>query len=89
MSDLQEIIKQVEQLSPESRAILAKYIEFLQWQEAQNQLVSASDWSFSFIEAFKDANVLASQDAAGMDVKMAPAVVGGESRPALWAHHSG
>ena len=84
MSDLQEIIKQVEQLSPESRAILAKYIEFLQWQEAKNQL--APDWSFSFIEAFKEANAHASQDAAGMDVQMAPAVVGGESRPALWAH---
>jgi hypothetical protein len=86
VNDLQEIIKQVEQLPPASRALLAKYIEFLQWQEAQNRFATTSDWSFSFIEAFKEANVQASQDTAGMDVKMIPAVVGGESRPALWAH---
>jgi len=86
VSDLQEIIKQVEQLSLESRTILSKYIEFLQWQEVKNRSVSTSDWSFSFIEAFKVANERASQDAAGMDIKMAPAVVDGESRPALWAH---
>jgi hypothetical protein len=86
VSDLPEIIKQVEQLSPESRVILAKYIEFLQWQEAKNRLAPVSDWSYSFVEAFKEANVQASQNAAGMDIKMAPAIVGGESRPALWEH---
>jgi hypothetical protein len=86
LSDLSELIKQIEQLSPESRAILTKYIEFLQWQEAQNQAAAATDWSFSFIEAFKTATIQASQDEAGMDVKMALATVGGQSQPALWAH---
>lgn len=86
MSDLSNLIKQIEQLSPESRATLAKYIEYLQWQEAQSQAKEVTGWSFSFIEAFKGATVLASDDPAGMDVKMAPATVGGESRPALWAH---
>lgn len=86
MSDLSNLIKQIEQLSPESRANLARYIEYLQWQEAQSQAREAASWSFSFIEAFKEATVSASDNPAGMDVKMAPATVGGESRPALWAH---
>ena len=86
MDDLSKLLKQVEQLSPQSRTILAKYIEFLQWQETQQQAKDRQDWSFSFIEAFKEASVRASQDEAGMDVKLAPAIVGGESRPALWAH---
>jgi len=86
VSDLATLIKQIEQLSPESRATLAKYIEYLQWEEAQSQVVEAAGWSFSFIEAFKGATVKASDDSAGMDVKMAPATVGGESQPALWAH---
>jgi hypothetical protein len=75
------------QLSPKSQAQLAKYLEFLQWQETQDQaLPVGAGWSFGFIETFKEANVYASEDPAGMDVKMAPATVGGESRPALWAH---
>jgi hypothetical protein len=86
LSDLAELIKQIKHLSPENQASLAKYIEFLQWQESQSQAPTTTDWSFSFIEAFKEATVHASQDKAGMDVKMAPAIVGGESRPALWAH---
>jgi hypothetical protein len=85
VNDLPEIIKQVEQLSPESRAILTKYIEFLQWQESKDRF-STADWSYSFVEAFKEANVQASQNPDGMDITMAPALVGGESRPALWAH---
>ena len=86
MSDLSNIIKQIELLSPENRAALAKFIEFLQWQEAQTKMPQAKGWSFSFIEAFKDAAAHASDDPAGIDVKMAPATVGGESLPALWAH---
>jgi len=61
-------------------------VAFLQWQEAQGQNVEAEGWSFSFIETFHEAAVYASREAAGMDVKMAPAMVGGETRPALWAH---
>lgn len=86
MSELQEIIKQVEALSPESRAELVKYIEFLQWQESRQNLAAMSNWSFSFIEAFQEANIQTSQDAAGMDAKLSPAVVGGETLPSLWAH---
>jgi hypothetical protein len=80
------LIQQIEQLSAESQAKLADYIAFLQWQEAQAQAAEAQGWSFSFIEAFKEAAVYASREAAGLDVSMAPATVGGETRPALWAH---
>ena len=86
MNDLQKLIEQISALSSESRAKLAAYVDFLQWQETQNQVQSVKGWTFSFIEAFKEATIRASQDAAGMDVKMSPASVGGQTRPALWAH---
>ncbi|MBE7549637.1 MAG: hypothetical protein HS126_00980 [Anaerolineales bacterium] len=86
MSNQLSFIQQIEHLSTESQAKLADYIAFLQWQEAQAQAAETQGWSFSFIEAFKDAAVYASREAAGLDVSMAPATVGGETRPALWAH---
>lgn len=88
MNDLTHFIEQIQQLSPANQAKLADYIAFLRWQETEGAATAraASDWSFSFIEAFKEAAVYASQEPAGMDVKMAPATVGGQSRPALWAH---
>ncbi|MCL4297740.1 MAG: hypothetical protein KJ077_18510 [Anaerolineae bacterium] len=86
MKHSSSLIQQIEQLSAESQARLAEYVAFLQWQEAQTQAAEAQGWSFSFIEAFKGAAVYASREAAGLDVSMAPATVGGETRPALWAH---
>jgi len=86
VSNGSDLIKQIKQLSAQSRAELEKYIRFLQWQEAQQQQTEASGWSFSFIEAFKEADIRATTDPAGMDVNMALALVGGQSRPALWAH---
>lgn len=80
-----DFIASIKKLSPESQARLAEYVAFLAWQEEQNQ-AKAADWSFSFIERFKEAAVYPSQDRAGMDVKMAPGTVGDEIRPALWAH---
>jgi hypothetical protein len=87
LNNLSSLIQQIEQLSAESQTKLADYVAFLQWQEAQERAVAETKgWSFSFIEAFKEAAVYASQEPAGMDVKMAPATVGGETKPALWAH---
>jgi hypothetical protein len=80
------LIDQIERLSAESRADLARYVEYLQWREANQQAPARQQWSFSFIEAFSQASVHASDRPAGMDVKMAPATVGSDSRPALWAH---
>ncbi len=86
MTDLTELIEQIKQLAPDNQAKLADYVAFLHWLETQAEAASIKNWSFNFIEAFKEAAVYATQKAGGMDVKMAPAVVGGESRPALWAH---
>lgn len=84
--DLSSLIVQIEQLSRESQANLAEYVTFLRWREAQGQAAQTQSWSFSFIEAFKAAAVLATDNPAGMDVQMGPATVGGKRRPALWAH---
>ena len=86
MNDLSKLIEHIRQLSAKNQAKLADYVTFLQWQESQERIKAVRGWSFSFMEAFQEAAVYASQDPAGMDVKMAPAVAGGESRPALWAH---
>jgi hypothetical protein len=86
LQDLAKLFAQIEQLSPESRTKLADYVAFLQWQEGQGQTQEAKNWSYSFIETFKKATVRASDEPAGLDVKLALAIVGGESRPALWAH---
>jgi hypothetical protein len=86
LTDLSDLIVQIQQLSVESQAKLAEYVAFLHWQEAQRQVAQVQSWSFSFIEAFKEAAILATDNPAGMDVQMGPATVGSERRPALWAH---
>ncbi|GAB4458212.1 MAG: hypothetical protein Kow0031_38750 [Anaerolineae bacterium] len=86
MDKTKSLMEQIERLSAESRAELARYVEYLQWREAAGQAATTQQWSFSFVEAFSQASVHATDRPAGMDVKMAPATVGGDSRPALWAH---
>ncbi len=84
MSNLQTLIQNIEQLSPENQIKVAEYVAFLQWQAGQG--ATPQDWSYSLIEAFKSASINASQDPAGMDVKIEAATVGGVTQPALWAH---
>ncbi len=86
MNNLQALMAQIENLSAENQALVSRYVEFLQWQESQQQASAPQQWSFSFVEAFKDAAVFATDKPAGMDVTLAAATVGGDSRPALWAH---
>jgi hypothetical protein len=86
LTNLSQLIQQIEQLSTESQAQLADYVAFLHWQEAQGALAKPQSWSYSFIEEFKEAAVSASRERAGLDVQLGPASVGGETRPALWAH---
>ena len=86
MNDVATFIKRMEKLSPASQAALWRYLDFLEWQEAQNSTPETEGWSFSFIEAFKLASIQASQNPAGLDVQLGLATVGGEARPALWAH---
>ena len=86
MDNLPNLFSQIKNLSAESQAKLADYLAFLTWQEEQAQARQISDWSFSLIENFRSAAGQASDDPTGMDIKMAQASVGGQSRPALWAH---
>lgn len=81
-----ELYQQFAQLPPPQQQKVAEYIRFLQWQAEQSALPTQPNWSFSFIETFRHASVYASQAPAGLDVQVQEASVGGESRPALWAH---
>jgi hypothetical protein len=87
VSDREALIAKIEKLSPAGLALLAEYLEFLSWREqVQSQADETQMWSYSFIETFGEATVAASGNPAGMDVIMAPATVGDDTRPALWAH---
>lgn len=87
MSDLAALIAKIEKLSPAGLTLLDEYVEFLSWREQRPpQADQTQMWTYSFIETFGEATVAASGNPAGMDVTMAPATVGNDTRPALWAH---
>ncbi len=77
---------------------MAEYIAFLRWRAERpavtGDAAAAEPWRFNFLEHLAEADVRAttgrpggsSKDAAGMEVKIAEAAVGGERRPALWQH---
>jgi hypothetical protein len=76
-------------LAPEDQARVAEYVSYLRWRADQAQAASQAaghPWCYSLLENFASADVRASKSPAGMEVKLAEAVVGGESRPALWQH---
>jgi hypothetical protein len=90
MSDA--LVEGLTALSPADQAKVAEYIRFLRWQAERNGAVplkpeaSVRPWAFNLLEHFADADVRASRNPAGMEVKAAEATVGGERRPALWQH---
>jgi hypothetical protein len=88
MSD--DILNDLAVLSPADQARVRDYVAFLRWrseQRAHGETEAAMQpWRFSLLEAFGTADVRASRDAAGMEVKIAEATVGGGRRPALWQH---
>lgn len=84
--NLSQLVHQIEQLSPENQAKLSQYVAFLQWQENQPPETEAVSWSFSFIEAFQEATIYSSQEAAGLHVQLESATVDEVEKPALWAH---
>jgi hypothetical protein len=86
MTDLAQLLLEIQRLSPESQRKLSDYVSFLHWQESLATQVPAVMWSYSFIEMFHQATIATSQEAKGMHVQMDLAQVGGETRPALWAH---
>ncbi len=92
MAEIESITAELAALSSADLARVREYIAFLRWQagrqaaEAEQPGQAAQIWRYNLLEHFAGADVGASRDAAGMEVKIAEAVVGGERRPALWQH---
>ncbi len=84
------LVQDLTTLSPADQARVAEYIRFLRWQAGRSELSSAPatthPWSLNLLEQFAGADVHASRNPAGMEVKAAETTVGGERRPALWQH---
>jgi hypothetical protein len=77
-------------LSHEDQALVRDYIAYLRWRAGQagqdESTSSARTWRLDFLEQLGSADVHATRDPAGMEVKGAEAIVGGVSRPSLWQH---
>jgi hypothetical protein len=87
MPSLNQIVGDLESLSPESLQELARFVDYLKWKEAPAaQPGAASPWSFDFVEEFHRAAVSAERGSAGMDVQVGEAACNGEWRMALWQH---
>jgi hypothetical protein len=92
MSNSETKTNELSALSPADQERVREYIAFLAWRAAQSTGAAPhpnpaeQPWHFSFLEHFAGADVAASRDAAGMEVKIAEATVGGQRRPALWQH---
>jgi hypothetical protein len=87
METLERIVEQLDSLSTESLAELARFIEYLKWKQGKASRESGSRlWTFDFVEHFRRAVVSADHDPAGMEVQVSEAACEGESRMALWQH---
>lgn len=87
MATLEEIVNQLDSLTAESLAELARFIEYLQWKQAPApEEADSQPWAFDFVEHFRRAIVTADHDPAGMEVQVGEAACQGDSRMALWQH---
>ena len=92
MTDLETIVHDLTSLSPADQERVRDYVAFLHWRASRDDAglakpeSSEHPWCFSFLEHFPEADLYASRNAAGMEVKIAEATVGRERRPAIWQH---
>lgn len=87
MATLEEIASQLELLTTDSLAELARFIEYLKWRENPPAAGAREwPWSFDFVEHFRRAAVSADHEPAGMEVRVGEAVCDADSRMALWQH---
>lgn len=86
MTTLENLMDELETLSPDALGQVAQFVEFLKWREGAAQAGTAGEWSFDFVEHFRRAIVSAESDPAGMEVKVGEGACGGEWRMALWQH---
>lgn len=87
MANMEEIVSQLDSLTPESLAELAHFITYLKWKQAPAATGRAAHpWTFDFVEHFRRAILTADQDPAGMEIQISEAACAGDLRMALWQH---
>lgn len=87
MATLEEVVGQLESLSPESLEELSRFIGYLRWKQSPTPMeISGRPWDFDFVEHFRRASVTADQDPAGMEVQIGEAACDSDGRMALWQH---
>lgn len=87
MTNIREIQSQLETLSAESLAEVARFVAYLKWKQEQRALAApGKTWSFDFVEALSQASIQATEKPAGMDVHASLVSCGGDERPAIFAH---
>ena len=87
MPNLDEIVDELESLSPESLEELARFVAYLRWKQTPKQEGGSGEpWEIDFVESFRHATVVADQNPAGMEVQVGEATCGGEALMALWQH---
>lgn len=83
MADREQLWALIDQL-PEND--IPRVHTFVQELLREHEQAQSARWTFDFIGQFRQAKVTAQRDPAGMEVKIADATCGGETRPAIWEH---
>jgi hypothetical protein len=83
----EQIVDELESLTAESLAELARFVEYLKWKQGLTAPAGGGQtWLFDFVEHFRRAILTAEHDPAGMEVQIGEAVCAGQARMALWQH---
>jgi hypothetical protein len=89
MNGIDDLSDQVAALPAADQTLVREFVAFLRWRQTSSQPGEDADrrtWRYSFLEHFAQADVRATKEPAGMEVKAAVAAVGNDIRPALWQH---
>jgi len=87
MATLEEIVEELESLTPESLSELALMVEYLKWKQSEALAQTGGRaWVVNLIELFRSATTTSDHDTAGMEVRVGEAVCDAEPRMALWEH---
>jgi hypothetical protein len=87
MPSLDEIVDELEVLSPASLQELARFVQYLKWKQAPiAPQAPGKPWTFDFVEEFRHATITAEHGPSGMDVQVGEVACDNEWRMALWQH---
>lgn len=82
-----DLLRELADLTVEQQAEVRQYILYLRWHAANPcDDPRLPDWQYSLLDDVAGANVSASREQSGMEVKVAETAVGGETRMGLWHH---